>query len=72
MRRPAEFSNFSKGLKKSCRFVWSENVVMVGTQSRAYKYETILDLYAWSSHNVLLNMCLWKGEFSGLINVSAF
>ncbi len=50
-RTITRFLSFRKGLHKSCQFVWSENVVAVGSQNEAYIYRLMFDVYAWSSQN---------------------
>ncbi len=46
--------------------------MVVGTQNKAYRNESISDLYAWLSHNVLSNIGLRKTELTGEIGISAF
>ena len=48
--------NFQQRIKKTRRFVLSENLVMVRLQTKVYVHEIILDLYVWSSQNVLTKM----------------
>ena len=33
---------------------------MVGTQNQVFEYKSVLNLYAWSSHNILSNIHAWK------------